>query len=63
MDLHHFDKDLAFINGVEYGVNLVIKLFELTVDERKAMFGETLVANILDRYNFAEIHETLRGIK
>ena len=63
VDLHHFDRDLAFINGMEYGVHMVIELFELTVDERKALFGETLVANILDKFNFAEIHETLRGHK
>ena len=63
VDLHHFDKDLAFINGMEYGVNMVIKLFELTSNERETLFDESFVTDILDKYNFAEIHEALRGIK
>ena len=63
VDLHHFDRDLAFINGLEAGVELVKKVFELTVDERKTLFDETLVADILDKYNFAEILDAIRGIK
>lgn len=63
VDLHHFDRDLAFVNGIETGVGLVKKIFELTVDERYTRFDEADVATILDRYNFAEISELLRGQK
>lgn len=61
VDLHHFDKDLAYINGVEAGITLVKKVFELTVDERLTLFDESDVATILDDYNFAEISDLLRS--
>lgn len=63
VDIRHFDKDLAFVNGVEAGITLVKRIFELSVSDRTNMFGESNVASILDRYNFAEISEILRGIK
>ena len=63
VDLHHFDRDLAFINGVETGVNMVKKIFELSTDTRETIFDSVLVSDILDRYNFAEISEMLRGIE
>lgn len=62
-DYSNFDRDLSFCNGIECGIGLVKKLFELTVDERMTLFDESLVANIIDRYNFAEIMEALRGHK
>lgn len=63
VDLHHFDKDLAYINGIEAGVNLVKRLYELTIDERTNLFGDSTVPSILDKYNFAEIIDILGGIK
>ena len=63
VDLHHFDRDLAYINGIEAGVNLVKRLYGLTLEERMTLFDDNTVPSILDKYNFAEIIDILGGIK
>ena len=62
IDYRHFDKDLAYINGLEAGVNLVKSLFELSTDKRMTLFDDVMVSNILDKYNFAEIIEILNQL-
>ena len=63
VDLHHFDRDLAYINGIEAGITLVKRLYALTLDERMTLFDDNTVPSILDKYNFAEIIDRLGGIK
>ena len=49
-----------YINGMEEGVEMVKKLYEMTSDERKEKFGTTLVSDILDKNDFAQIAEKLK---
>ena len=49
-----------YINGLEAGVNMVKAIFELPVDKRKKFFGSDNVANILDKFDFIQIHELIR---
>lgn len=63
VDLHHFDRDLAYINGIEAGITLVKRLYGLTLEERMTLFDDNTVPSILDKYNFAEIIDRLGGIK
>ena len=52
------DKD--FINGIETGIEIVKRIFELSVDERKRLFGLSDVALILIRFDFQQISELLK---
>lgn len=55
--------DNNYFNGMEDGVLMVKRLFEFTPDERYQYFGDVLVANILDKFDFQKIHEILSTIK
>ena len=53
----------GYFDGLEDGVLMVKRLFEFTPDERYQYFGDVLVANILDKFDFQKIHEILSTIK
>ena len=55
------DKD--YISGLEDGVGLVKRIYELGVNVRKKMFGCEDVAQIIDRFDFAQINEILKAKK
>lgn len=59
----HFDRDRAFTNGMEEGVGMVKRIFEMLTYEREMLFDETDVAKILDKYEFWQIKEILEGRK
>ena len=50
----------CYIQGLEDFFNDIKAIFECSVSQRKEIFGETDVANILDKYDFVTIHETVR---
>lgn len=52
------DKD--YISGLEDGVGLVKAIFELSIKERKRLFGTESVPEILDKFDFQQISELLK---
>ena len=54
--------DKQYVDGLEAGVTLVKAIFALPAYERKAVFGTSDVATILDRFNFAELNEKMSGL-
>ena len=64
--------DRQYVDGMETGVELVKRIFEIGIEERVKRFGTNDVATILDRYDFAELFDRMdclnkyyiiRGIK
>ena len=60
VDKHHFVSDKAFADGMECMYLCIKSIFECTTSQRKEIFGETDVANIIDKYDFITLHETVR---
>lgn len=54
--------DRQYIDGMEMGVDLVKRIYELTADERIEKFGATSVPEILDTFDFAELFERMNGL-
>ena len=54
-------KDKDYIDGLEDGINLVKQIYELSVSQRKKMFGSETVPDILDRFDFAQINTILES--
>ena len=54
-----FEIDSAYIQGLEDGVNMVKAIYECSTGQRKEIFGETEVARILDKFDFAELREII----
>ena len=59
----HFDKDDAYISGLEDGVGMIKKIWEMTSTEREEKFGYTRIGFILEMYDFAEIRERMESLK
>lgn len=51
-----------YIEGFKDGLDAVIKMFEMSTDERQMRFGYTFVADILDHYDYAEIKAEIESI-
>lgn len=58
----HFDRDNAYINGFVDAVEMIKKLYSLSIDERLDKFEEHQVPTILDKYDFAQIRERLETL-
>ena len=52
--------DEDYYNGMEDGVLMVKAILELDMSRRKEMFGDYDVTNILDKFDFRQIHEKLK---
>lgn len=48
-----------YFDGMEDGINMVRRILELDMSERKKHFGDYDVSNILDKFDFQQIHEIL----
>lgn len=48
-----------YFDGMEDGVLMVKRIFELSVHERLKHFEETSVPHILDKFDFQQLHEIL----
>lgn len=48
-----------YYNGMEDGVMMVRRILELDMSERKKHFGDYDVSNILDKFDFQQLHEIL----
>lgn len=48
-----------YFNGMEDGVMMVRRILELNMSERKKHFGDYDVSNILDKFDFQQIHQIL----
>lgn len=55
-------QDIDFINGLEAGVGIVKRIFELSVDERRRVFGVADVAKILSHFDFAQLNELIKTV-
>lgn len=53
------DLDREYINGLEDGVNMTKAIFALSTSERESRFGSADVAQILDKFDFAQIKELM----
>ena len=49
-----------YINGMEDGVMMVKRIFELSDNERIKHFGAIRVDRILDKFDFQQLHEILQ---
>lgn len=56
--MNYNDED--YFNGMEDGVLMVKAILELDMSSRKEMFGDYDVTNILDKFDFRQIHEKLK---
>lgn len=52
--------DMNFIDGMECMYNCIKAIFECSTGQRKEIFGETEVARILDKFDFAQLQEILK---
>jgi len=52
-------EDESFINGMEEMFNVIKECFELSPEERKERFGETMVAHIMDKHDFLEVYDRM----
>lgn len=57
--MNYNDED--YFNGMEDGVLMAKAILELDMSSRKEMFGDYDVANILDKFDFRQIHEKLKA--
>ena len=48
-----------YFDGVEDGVLMVKRILELDMNDRKKHFGDYDVSNILDKFDFQQLHEIL----
>lgn len=48
-----------YFDGMEDGVMMVRRILELDMIERKKHFGDYDVSNILDKFDFQQLHEIL----
>lgn len=48
-----------YFDGMEDGVMMVRRILELDMSERKKHFGDYDVSNILDKFDFQQLHEIL----
>lgn len=48
-----------YFDGMEDGVLMVKRILELDMNERKKNFGDYDVSNILDKFDFQQLHEIL----
>ena len=48
-----------YFDGMEDGVLMVKRILELDMSERKKHFGDYDVSNILDKFDFQQLHEIL----
>lgn len=52
--------DEDYYNGMEDGVLMTKAILELDMSSRKELFGDYDVTNILDKFDFRQIHEKLK---
>lgn len=48
-----------YFDGMEDGVLMVKRILELDMNDRKKHFGDYDVSNILDKFDFQQLHEIL----
>jgi hypothetical protein len=48
-----------YVDGLSDGVNMVHRILELDMNERKKHFGDYDVSVILDKFDFQQLHEIL----
>lgn len=51
--------DNNYFDGMEDGVMMVKRILELDMNDRKKHFGDYDVSNILDKFDFQQLHEIL----
>lgn len=52
--------DEDYYNGMEDGILMTKAILELDMSSRKELFGDYDVTNILDKFDFRQIHEKLK---
>lgn len=53
--------NVNYINGLEDGFDLIKRVYELSEQDRKLMFGHTDVASIMDKYDIIDIQLKLQS--
>jgi len=53
--------DQNYFDGLSDGVMMVKTILELDMSSRKELFGDYDVSNILDKFDFRQIHEKLKA--
>lgn len=53
--------DKSYVDGLEQGIEIVKAILSLDVDTRKAKFGSSDIATILDRFDFAQLNEMVEA--
>lgn len=51
---------MNYFSGMEDGIGMVRRILELDMSSRKELFGDYDVTNILDKFDFRQIHEKLK---
>ena len=57
VDKDHFNEDSAYFQGMEDAVTMIKSIFELDKDTRAKYYGSERVSQIIDRFDFSQLHQ------